>query len=696
MLDFLSKKESSSETFLSLVLEAGSVAAGIWFIGSSGLEMLDVSPLSFWNDDSELTNAIDTALSSCVQKLPENTKDPQKCVFGVPSSWVKDNEIKEEYLVKIKKACQELSILPSGFVSLPEAIAYYFKIREGVPLSAVIVGLGTSEIEVSIFKTGSLIGSTQVARSLSISDDVNEGLSRLSDSSVQEQEGSLLPSRIIIYDGKESDLEEAREALSDENWTGSERIKFLHLPKVETVKVSEKVLAVSLAGATEIVGVSRLKITEEKVPVNSAENQFEEIENLGFVVEKENLSPHIEPHPVFAETALNHKQDTEKKQIPWSSNLFRKLKDFKFPQVNFNLSFIVVVFLAFTVGVGALLLFYPKATVSIYVTPKVLEEDLEVKFDADQVVSVLVSGDKTKNTTGLKMVGEKARGTVQIRNGTASDINLVSGTSLLSVGNLEFKLDNAVSISAALSPNSPGTAIAQVTAAAIGAEYNLAKDELLKVGSYPKAEVDAVATDNFSGGSSREIAAVSAEDRSQLRQELEAELIKEAKQKLAEKAKPDEIFVPEIVSLKEEESLFSHKVGDEAENLKLSLSFNAQGVIANRNDFINLIKEKMKDKIPSGFILKDDQIFYEFEFLPDRSKESFYFKLNAKVNLLPDIKRDEMIKNMSGQRPKVMESYFRSIPGFTVAKIKIKPHFSGWFERFPLLKKNITIELLSE
>src|SRR3989344_1455982 len=140
------------------------------------------------------------------------------------------------------------------------------------------------------------------------------------------------------------------------------------------------------------------------------------------------------------------------------------------------------------------------------------------------IIEVNVSGDKTRSTTGTKTVGDKAKGVVKIRNGSASNLNLPTGTILLGPNDLKFTLDSPASVSAALSPSDPGTVTVAASANDIGAQYNLAKDEILKVGNFFKSEVDAIIQDNFTGGSSREISAISNDHRKFLEEKLEMKL----------------------------------------------------------------------------------------------------------------------------------------------------------------------------
>src|SRR4030066_36224 len=111
----------------------------------------------------------------------------------------------------MRKVCTDLSLEPSGFVVLPEAIAHLLKSKEGASLNAITLGVGKENLEVSVFKLGNLVGSTVIPRSVSLADDVVEGLARFSS-------GEPLPSRILIYDGKEGEIEEEKQALMNTSW----------------------------------------------------------------------------------------------------------------------------------------------------------------------------------------------------------------------------------------------------------------------------------------------------------------------------------------------------------------------------------------------------------------------------------------------------------------------------------------------
>ena len=708
--EFFTNKESPPELFWSLIIEPGWVQAGIWYIGPTAANVIGVGPGAAWETEEELLGATDAALSSSIAKLPEEYKEPNKTVFGVPSSWVTGGEIKEEYISKIKNICTELSLTPVGFVVLNEAIAHLFKSEEGVPLNAVVVGLGSQFLEISIFKLGNLAGSTSVARSVSLTDDVIEGLTRF-------EGASPIPSRIIVFDGKEGELEEAKQSLMGASWEGSDKIKFLHTPKVEILTPERKVLATSLAGAAEIGNVTAViskgdpETGPGPLPPQNLENievPKEEInpEELGFAVNEDVSLKQTVPVEAPARPTIKVNEYVQKtKSLFHNFSVALPIKEFFSGKKSF-LS-IAVILIILGIGFGVFWWFFPKAKVSIVVTPKKFEQEVDVSFSTTgesdiqsgiisaQEITAEVSGDKTQPTTGKKVVGDRAKGSVQIQNGTAFPINLATGTFLVSSGNLKFTIDNSASVSAALSPSSPGNTSVSVTSDAIGSEYNLAKDEIFKVGNYPKAEVDASAVSDFSGGSSREILAVDKNDQASLETALKDELSQNAGEDISLKVSDDQIFVDDLAGIDISSENFDHKIGDEAGNLKLDLSVKARGVAADRAKFLEFAREVLKDKIPAGFVLRDSQIVFKFKFV-DESDGKLNYKVTLSANFLPEVKTDEIIKQISGRTPSVARNYLSGIPGFVRAEVKLTPALPGPFGNLPRVSSNISVEITAE
>lgn len=721
--DFLNSRDKPPELYWSLVMEPGWVQAGIWYIGETSAEVLNISPGAAWETDDELVGAADAALSSCVSKLPENYEEPGKTVFGVPSFWVKDGEIRDEYLAKIKQVCTDLSLTPVGFVVLSEAVAHLYKSEEGAPLSAIVIGLGSDNLEVSVFKLGNLVGTTSVARSISLTDDVTEGLSRF-------EGASPLPSRMIVFDGKGGELEEAKEELMKANWEDNGKMKFLHTPKAEVLVSDRKVIAVSLAGANEIGDVTAVS-SKENTPAEDSYPSGEEIENikepdtsttaedLGFAINEDVAknqpnAPEYVPlkAPPVAAVAppkenlkqASYLQKTRNLFHGFSSKLFARGPKISSQGSKKTIYFVLALVLLFALGGGAYYWFIPKATVTIFVSPKSYQEQINISFSTDgqfdeskaiipgQVESSQASGDKTKSTTGSKLIGDKATGSVQVVNGNGDPIDLLAGTILTSASGLKFVTNTEASVSGQLIPGSPGTATLSVTAGDLGAQYNLAKGEVFKVGTYDKSQVAATSQADFSGGSSQQIAAVSSDDQKSLENDLKTELTGQIMTDLTNKTSDGQILVNDLASLDVASETFDHKIGDVADTLKLSLSVNGTAILADKAKLNQYVADTMKDKIPQGYALKNSDISYNFK-LVGKEGGNYVYTAAINANFLPLINTSDIAREILGKNiPSAVDS-LSNVPGYTRAEVILKPSLPGPLKTLPHIEKNINVEV---
>lgn len=712
---FLPKKttEDSYEYFWSLVVEPGWVQAGIWRLGADSAQVMNTSSSYPWELDEELVNAVDSALSSAISTFPKDIDEPSKTVFGVIPSWVVEGQIKEEYLEKIKKICSDLSLTPIGFVVVSESITHLLKSEEKSPVNAIYIGVYKNDLEVSVFKLGNLMGSTQVTRSLSLVDDVKEGISRF-------VKDDALPSRMVLYGGKESELSEVESQLSSVNWDGDPKLQFLHTPKIEILSLSRKIDAISLAGASEVSNVTNLisktsvdQTEDVSLSVDPHDHTVENVaevdpEDLGFV------DGEIEVSTFASEQAENDfavKSDTQIENQNSSQETINKPRFGKlsFPKkisvpkpVLLGLIVLLVVFVSSFVAWWYL----PKAIVTVYISPRMLDERIEITVTADgssdtaekilrgQTVSTTVTGEKTSPTTGIKTIGDKAKGEVTLYR-VGSALNLKSGTVLTGPQKLKFVLDEDIEVASG-SASSPSTTTASVIAEAIGADYNVAADTSFTVGTYSSSDIEAKNAESFTGGSSQEISAVSADDQKRIEDDLVTELKERAKEELLTTLSDTEIFIDESIVIKNTTKKFSHKVGDEATSIKLNLELDTEAVTVNRTELFSLAEASVREKIPSGFVLREDQIDPTFTF-KKKDGNTYTFEVLVSANLLPEVQTDGIASKIQGKYPTVAQEYLiKEIPGFARAEILLMPKLPGKLGTLPHVSGNIEVEVAAE
>ena len=244
-------------------------------------------------------------------------------------------------------------------------------------------------------------------------------------------------------------------------------------------------------------------------------------------------------------------------------------------------------------------------------------------------------------------------------------------------------------------PGSPGTAKVAVTAGDIGAQYNVAKGEVFSIGNYSKAMVAGTSEEDFSGGSSQEISAVSAEDQTNLEKDLKEELTQNLTNNINSKVESDKIFVNDLANVEITNETFDHKVGDQADGVKLDLSLSATGIAADKEGLIEYAKTVLKDQVPSGFSLNNDQIDFKFEF-SGVDNENYIYDVIIGANFLPQIDNQKVIKQILGKTPTVTENYLSLIPGFGHAEITLKPSLPGPLGTLPRIPKNITLGIRAE
>lgn len=274
-------------------------------------------------------------------------------------------------------------------------------------------------------------------------------------------------------------------------------------------------------------------------------------------------------------------------------------------------------------------------------------------------------------------------------------MRIPTGTTLITDNGLEFETTSSASVSAALSPTNPGSETVDVTSKDIGSEYNVSKDTTFTVGNFPKAEVDGLAANDFSGGSSEEVAAVSQEDMDTLQEELTEELRTKALEELEGQVADAEQLIEESTSSESADSNFSNSVGDEASSLKLDLALDVSALVVPRSELLAVAKATLEEEIPDGYVLKDEQLETNFNYTGEEDGKHLMETLII-ANLLPEVNPDEIVEKIKGKYVHVANEYLNTIPGFVRVEISLDPKLPGRLGNIPYVEDNITVEIAAE
>ncbi len=701
-----SEQKGQERLLLSLLLTNSSIQAALWSISGDVIEVLRHSKPFTYKDQQSCLLSTDKAL----QELGKQSENVNETVFGFEASWVDDAGITDAKKPLLKKVTEELSLQPVGFVVMTEALYHHF-LKKDPQLSTLLVQLLPDDLVVSVVDRGSLVKSEQVGRSKAVVSDVTEALARFQEYSVEA--GAHFPSAMTIV-GLGVDQDEVREqqqVLLGHDWTTTHA--FLQTPTIDVVDeqtalaavVTEGGKALATGGGLPTPGSTEAPGLDEDEPKSSEEDDIDSDANeVALAPEVLAHSAGVAAHQHDADEQAQKESSSDQKASKSSKGFFKtfmsKIPGFKkthttaktavahdrdthadhdsdsalkhwiathmpFVIGGFGAGLLVLV----AVGVAATIL-TRKALVEISLVGVPVSKEVEIVLDPDasesspteqvlkaDVVSDTVSGTKTVETTGVTLVGEPATGGVTIFNKTDSEKTFAAGTRLSS-GQLAFTLDEEVTIaSASVSQSSGsetrtyGSAEAQITATAIGAEGNLADETEMTVADFSDTTYSATITEGLSGGASREVRVVSQDDRDTVLAELKQELVDEAVEQLQASAGDGKYIVPSGITEVESAS-FDAEVGDEVRTLELNLSLLVQAVSYNNEDLQPLAEHVLSSEVPSNHQLSTQPPSILSQ-PTESASDSAQITLTANVSstAIPTIFTDTWVQEIAGLSP---------------------------------------------
>ncbi|MBN1263602.1 MAG: hypothetical protein JW991_04575 [Candidatus Pacebacteria bacterium] len=734
------------------------VKGAIWAIDDQKAKTFSVSPPISWQN-GKLLEAADRCFSLAVEKAALSQEDePKKVMFGLPYSWVEGDKIVSQKLSLLKNLCQSLDLKPVGFVVVAEAIVSYLETIEGLPPNAILVQIGISEAEITLLRLGKIIGRAVVGRSENLGEDVAEGLSRIKSQEVLPARMILYNGQGEIEEKKEEIL--TYPWLAKES---SFNFLHLPKVEVVSAEFDIKAVALAGgAEIAKAKGIKAEIFTQEEkenspsgekasFPETSEEGQrpldkdreedstpdearlllksdslkkSDELD-FGFVKEKDiTLDQVNEEKKVVSDPARLAKKSAQKPKLAFLKRL--KRPKIKLSRVNFKnffsgirrqrLPFLGAFLLVFFLLLGGALFwfwwFFPKAEITLFVKPQTLEKEFEIILDADaeqvdietmtlpaKLMERDLKSEEEQDTTGTKLVGEKAGGEVMIYNRTLEEKTLKPGTVLIGPSGLEFSLSETVIVASESSGPDyvriPGKASVRVSATAIGAESNLASGTEFEIDKYSRTDLVARNDSAFSGGSSREIKIVSEKDQEKLAALLLNRLRERAIGQLEEEISAEDSLIGESLTEEILAKSFDRQAGEEANQLRLVLEIRFKALAYQKDQLTSLVREKIKKAVSSGFEFKEEESEVDFKLEKILDKGRVVFAASFKAILWPKIDVLQIRENLRGKEPETGEFYLNSLPNLAGFEVLITPNLPSGIKTFPRVADNIQIELKS-
>ncbi len=733
------KEAEPVKYFIALRVSSQFVSSTSWQITDGNVEIgkVDSTDLPSGNPE-QLLLACDKVVSHVTEGI---SPEPKEVLFGIPPNWAEGGKIKDPYLLKLRNLSKELELTPLGFVVLPEAIANYYHQTETVPLTAILIGMDGENLSVTLVRAGKVIQTEteQTQESIGINELVEQALKKFIGV-------EILPSRILIYDGS-LDLEKLKEEILSYPWT--QRLPFLHYPKVEVIEGESGVRAVAIAGGTEMGGkIEALPAAPKEaeapagaeVPVAVANAvpaaEGAEAGDVGFFKERDvaqNIPPAVTEQSADQEKTTTAEPAGESGNFPpenisaeiqapskpairfpaLGSKIAPLFRSLKLPRLALGRGVFVVLLIvlaAVLLGVGGVWAatgFMTKAKVTVYVDPQVLEpsnQEVLVVTSGEatgdnQVPGTLIEtderGSKKGVVTGKKLVGEKAKGSLTIY-GNATVARTFSSGTVASANGLKFTLDGSVDIaSKAGAVSQTPTASVNVTASGIGDSYNLPANTIFAIADFPSISYEGKNDTAFSGGSSHQADVVTKLDQDRLSATLSAELADKATKTLRSKLSASQNLVDKAVSCSLTQKKFDKEVDTEAENLTLSATEHCTGILFDQSGLIALMGKNASGSIPEGYELDPQLSTVDIINTGKNQDGGFTLTVHFKAGLLPKIDKGKTIQNLAGKNFTQAASYLKSLTGVVDSDINLSPGILSRFAVLPRLSRNISLEVIS-
>lgn len=653
------KQKNTPQLFLAVEIHESMIKSAVWQVEDETSSIVALGSYELWDTEDSLINGVDASLTEAVRGLDT---EPDRIILGLPDSWLIENQIHPTKQKLIRRLIKELDLRAIGMVTITEAIVFHLKTQEGVPPTAILLEIYPSKVIVSLVNLGEIQAQEEVGRSDDLARDVEEGLARF--------EAEKLPARFILTNG--GNLENEEQQIIGYSWT--EKLPFIHLPKVQVLPIDFSIRAIALSGGSEAARSLGLEIASENVPPTPTEEKSNamvesvtsDLASIGFSLDGE----------VEKIEEVREAEETKTKVNPLS-----KLPHFTLPKLrlpHLTLIFPILVIFLLVGGLIAYYFFFGKVKVIMSIAPIHVSQTIDVSIGTstkDNFLSVIATkktlsakASDSLPTTGEALVGDKATGRVIVY--TTKAINLKAGSKITSPTGQVFTIDTEVSVaSGSADAYNRATVPVNVTATKIGGDGNLDKDTKLTVDGHQKSDTIAVVDTGLTGGSSRTVKAVDKKDQERLLTQV-SDKIKASIEDQLKASDPDNRSLV-VGALKFTTKTFDHTIGQEANTLHLDLAADMEVLVYSKKEMLSQIEKKILATVDPGLVFDPEQTQVSFTDPIPIDANTFATKANVDAVLFPKINEAEFTKVVRGKSITALKNILQTIPGYQSATVYV-------------------------
>ncbi len=666
------------------------------------LGILDSEKFKLTNGLQHLTDDVDDAL----YKLEVRTKKTfDDIIFFVYSHAVESrtHELKKPHLAAIKSLVKSMELKPLGFIEAHEAYQKYIFEQKHQSFSALVIESDAPALSVFVYEGGRLVQQSTVERKHSFLADLADMLRALREERELPQHIFLLPSH------RPEDGVDLIECAWDPQL-------FPHEPITKIVQEDEltqcliqvfagQISAPSTGVEVPVQGAVEDMIDEESIAYESqlpteVKRSEETTERMGFTIGGEAIhdaTQHSEP--VIRPTGPQYLGIVTQWLSHWQRVGVQLLQRLPLPRsrkVMLNITGIAGLLLIVASVVSMELLFH-KATVVVTLPAETIK--LTQSFSSTQIPvasrTITNSIEVQTAATGVRDIGDPAKGTVTIFNSSLSEQKTFSkGTIITSSNNLAFTLDSDVKVASAsgdASSITSGSAKVGVTAMAIGPDSNLTSGSRFTVAEESSSVVIAKNDTALSGGTKRQVQVVSEKD-IETAESLVKRKAQEAVQSDSGARSPGATVLGTLTTHDITAKTVSSKVGEGASSLSMKASVESQYYTVKDTDVKKRLLEIFGTKKKAGLRITEKQVTYRITQVKQRD-ESITLTINATGHAVLPVTETEIAQSLVVQSAdaavEVVKSKFKALS----MEYSVEHPLPVLRNTMPIIPQNITIRL---
>lgn len=401
---------------------------------------------------------------------------------------------------------------------------------------------------------------------------------------------------------------------------------------------------------------------------------------------------------------LKKDEDESEESLPVSdSKAGRKAKRY----------FMIFVFIILGAAVVfGLVIYLPKATVSVFAKNKTYSMDLDVNEStsanqADSNKNLIparlvtvereISG-QFQATGGSSVSDKKARGTVTIYNEYNDQPQiLVATTRLLSEDNKLFRLVRQVTVPG-MKDGQAGTVEADVIADQSGSDYNIsaAKFSIPGFQGSPKFDKFYAKSDssmNGGGSSGDTIKIITADDLDKAKESLKNNAADVTQADFKDQLQDGEMIVASAVENDITSFIPSQAAGSALEQFEVKAKVSSKALAFKESDLYGLIDSQLKDRYSLAEGINKDELQLNFgKVAQDLTKGEAMIPLGVDYKYVPPLSLNQMKKDLVGKSGSDVQSYFSNLKDIEKVEVSYWPIRIG-NGRMPEWEKRIDIKV---